>query len=325
MASKNSTFPLTKVFSNLFMGFPRLLLTNLIFAVPFAAFFAIFYAIDSLTRVNSIFIQLLTVIALFPFYAGVVQVSAHISQGRLEINVFHNFFAAVKENFLRFLIHGIVAYLAIFFSYWSITLYAGLGAQSWTFYVLMVVSILIAIFFMFMFFYIPSMTVTFDISMKNIYKNSFLMTFGEFKHNLLAVFGLFLLTVFCFTIIAVCSASALAITIATVVLALLIVPSVASFIINAAVYRRMYVMIVDNSTESKNIDKRLSDKRSELDAKKNKNKPDQSDLEELKKLEIDENADMDEYVYYNGRMMKRRALLKLKNEAMEEAENRETE
>ena len=49
-----------------------------------------------------------------------------------------------------------------------------------------------------------------------------------------------------------------------------------------------------------------------------------ADLDELKKLEIDENADMDEYVYFNGRMMKRSILLKLKNEALEEEDKKET-
>ena len=85
----------------------------------------------------------------------------------------------------------------------------------------------------------------------------------------------------------------------------------------------MYVMIADNSAESKNVDKKISNKRSELADKKNKNKPVQSELDELKKLEIDENADMDEYVYYNGRMMKRSTLLKLKKEALEEDDKKE--
>lgn len=322
MASKNSTFPLTRVFSNLFRGFPKLLLTNLIFAVPFAAFFALFYAINKLTGINSNFILILTVIPLFPFYAGVVQISAHISQGEIsELNVFQNFIAAFKENFFRFFIHGIVAYLAILFSYWSINLYAGLGRQNWIFFVFMAVSIIIALFFLFMFFYIPSMTVTFDISMKNIYKNSFLMSFGELKHNLLAVFGLILLLAFCTSIVICCSASVTAIVIATIILALFIVPSVASFIINSAIYKRMYLMIVDNTQESRNVDKKISDKRSELADRRNKNKSAVTDLDELKKLEIDENADMDEYIYFNGRMMKRETLLKLKKQALEETED----
>lgn len=316
MASKNSTFPLSRVFSNLFRGFPKLLLTNVFFAVPFALFFAIFYAVNKLTGINSNFILILTIIPLFPFYAGVVQVSAHISQGRTDINVFQNYVAAVKDNFLRFLVHGVVAYLAVLFSYWSISLYAGLGKQNWIFFVFLAISIIIAIFFLFMFFYIPPMTVTFDISMKNIYKNSFLMSFGEFKHNLIAVFGLVLLIAVCTSVIICCSASAVAIMIATVILALFFVPSILSFIINSAVYNRMYVMIADNSAESKNVDKKLSDKRSELADRKNKNKPVQPNYDELKKLEIDESADMDEFVYFNGRMMKRGTLLKLKKEAL---------
>ncbi len=317
MSSKNSTFPLSKVFSNLFKGFPKLLLTNLIFSVPFALFFTIFYVVNRLAGINSNFILILTIIPLFPFYAGVVQVSAHISQGRTDFSVFQNFVAAVKDNFLRFLVHGVVAYLAVFFSYWSINLYAGLGKQNWIFFVFLAISIIIAIFFLFMFFYIPSMTVTFDISMKHIYKNSFLMSFGEFKHNLIAVFGLVLLFAVCTSIIICCSASAAAIMIATVILVLFFVPSISSFIINSAVYSRMYIMIADNSTESRNVDKKLSDKRSELADRKNKNKPVQPNYDELKKLEIDESADMDEFVYFNGRMMKRGTLLKLKKEALD--------
>ena len=85
----------------------------------------------------------------------------------------------------------------------------------------------------------------------------------------------------------------------------------------------MYVMIADNSAESKNVDKKISNKQSELADKKNKNKPAQSELDELKKLEVDENADLDEYVYYNGRMMKRGTLLKLKKEALEEDDKKE--
>ena len=103
----------------------------------------------------------------------------------------------------------------------------------------------------------------------------------------------------------------------SIFLALFIIPSVAAFIINSAVYKRMYVMIVDNSAQSRNVDKKMSEKRSELADRKNKNKPVTPDIEELKKLEIDESADMEEYIYFNGRMMKRKTVLKLKQEALE--------
>ena len=101
MANPNSTLPIARVFSNLFRGLPRLILTNILFALPTAVFFSIFYAINTLTGLHSVFILLLTVIPAFPFYAGVVKVSLHIAKGDEDVAVCSNFFAAVKENFLR--------------------------------------------------------------------------------------------------------------------------------------------------------------------------------------------------------------------------------
>ena len=62
MANPNSTLPIARVFSNLFRGLPRLILTNILFALPTAVFFSIFYAINTLTGLHSVFILLLTVI-----------------------------------------------------------------------------------------------------------------------------------------------------------------------------------------------------------------------------------------------------------------------
>ena len=78
------------------------------------------------------------------------------------------------------------------------------------------------------------MTVTFDIKMKDIYKNSALMTIGELKHNLFAVFGILILFLVCATVL-MCSFTPVLLIIFTIVLALFIVPSILSFIINSAV------------------------------------------------------------------------------------------
>ena len=156
------------------------------------------------------------------------------------------------------------------------------------------------------------MTVTFDISMKNIYKNSALMTFGEFKHNLIATLGLFVLTLLCATILMCCYVP-IAVIIATAVLALFFIPSIMSFIINSAIYKPMYNMIVGNDKKSKEIDKKIENRKNgifddtEATTKKNI-------AEGFSDIEVDENADGDEYIYYNGKMVKRSVLLKLKND-----------
>ena len=287
------------------------MLTNVLFALPFAVIFGIFFLINTLTGLNSMFIYFLTIIPLFPFYAGVTQVTSHMVRGEENVDVFSNFIGGIKENLLRFLIHGVVMYAAVFISYYSIVLYLGLGSKNGMFYVPLVICILIAIFFLFMFFYVPPMTVTFDIKMKDIYKNSALMTVGELKHNLFAVFGILILFLVCATVL-MCSFTPVLLIIFTIVLALFIVPSILSFIINSAVYKNMYSMIVDKDSKSKTIDKKMENRR------KGQFRDDEEPVaEDYSDLEIDESADGDEFIFYNGKMMKRSYLLKLKKEAEE--------
>lgn len=313
MASEKATIALTKFFSLLFHNFSKLLLTNVLFGIPLSLFFGIFWLINTLSGLNSIFILFLTVIPLFPFYAGVVQVTSHIVRGEKSINVAKDFISGVKSNFLRFFVHGIVFYLAIFFSYYSIVLYSKMGEQNGTFYALLAVCILISVFFLFVFFYVPPMTVTFDISMKNIYKNSALMTFGELKHNIFAVFGLFILFLVCVTVL-FCCYTEIAVTIATIVLMLFFVPSVMSFIINSAVYRCMYSIIAEKDKKSAGIDKKMENRRKgQFFDEEDDDSP--SIIEDFNNVEIDESKDGDEYIFYNGKMIKRSVLIKLKKDA----------
>ena len=151
MAKEKSSVALTNFISKLFSNTPKLLLTNLLFAVPFAVFFAIFYFINVITNIDSNFILFLTAIPLFPFYAGVTQVTSHMVRGEENVNVISNFISGIKENFLRFLVHGVVFYGAIFFSYYSIVLYSSFAKTSKVFYAFLGLCIIISIFFLFVF------------------------------------------------------------------------------------------------------------------------------------------------------------------------------
>lgn len=312
MSNEKSPVALTTFITSLFHNFPKLLLTNLLFAVPSAVFFGLFWFVNTATGLNSNFILFLTAIPLFPFYAGVVQVTSHMVRGEKNVDVVHNFISGVKENFLRFLVHGAVFYAAMFFSYYSITMYASFGRFNGMFYILLAISIIISIFFLFSFYYIPPMTVTFDISMKNIYKNSALMTFGEFKHNIIATFGLFVLFLIDATILLCCYVP-IAVIIATIILALFLVPSIMSFIINSAVYKPMYKTIVGGDEKSKEIDKKIENRKNGI-FDDNEETSKKNIAEGFSNIEVDENADGDEYIYYNGKMIKRSVLLKIKND-----------
>ena len=312
MSNEKSPVALTTFITSLFHNFPKLLLTNLLFAVPSAVFFGLFWFVNTATGLNSNFILFLTAIPLFPFYAGVVQVTSHMVRGEKNVDVVHNFISGVKENFLRFLVHGAVFYAAMFFSYYSITMYASFGRFNGMFYILLAISIIVSIFFLFSFYYIPPMTVTFDISMKNIYKNSALMTIGEFKHNIIATFGLFVLFLIDATILLCCYVP-IAVIIATIILALFLVPSIMSFIINSAVYKPMYKTIVGGDEKSKEIDKKIENRKNGI-FDDNEETSQKNIAEGFSNIEVDENADGDEYIYYNGKMIKRSVLLKIKND-----------
>ncbi|HCA04494.1 MAG TPA: hypothetical protein DEO32_01210 [Ruminococcaceae bacterium] len=321
MASDKPTLPITRVLMNLMYSFPKLVLTNLLFGVPLAAFFAIFYMISlipGLPPAVVMLIRLITIIPAFPFYAGVVQVTAHLVRGERDFRVAADFFAAVKENFARFLVHGTVLFAAVIFSYLSIVFYAAMLPKSPIMFMPMIISILVAVFMLFMFFYLPSMTVTFDMPMKSIYKNSFLMSFGELKKNIIALLGLLFLFVISSTFLFACMGNPTAIMIVTAVLVIAIIPSVASFIINSAVYERMYNMVIDNSEAITDIDQKIAETEKKREPKKLDTDSIKNEFnEKLKSFEIDENADGDEYLFFEGRMLKRSVLLKMKQEVIE--------
>lgn len=315
MSAEKNSIALSDFFTKFFHNIPKLLLTNLLFALPFAVFFGIFYLIQTYVF-KSIFVLFLAVIPIFPFYAGITQVTAHMARGEENVDVLHNFLSGIKDNFLRFIIHGVVVFAAIVFSYFSITLYITLASTSSRFfYFLLAISIIIALIFLFAFFYLPSMTVTFDLSMKNLYKNSMLMAFGEFKHNLIAVFGLFILALVCATAI-LCCGDGLALVIVTAILGLFIVPSIMSYIINCAVYKNMYAMITGNKNKTDEIDRKLENRRK---GQLFDNEPEKSFVpEDFNDLEIDSSKDGDEYIFYNGKMVKRSVLIKQKQKSEED-------
>ena len=158
------------------------------------------------------------------------------------------------------------------------------------------------------------MTVTFDLSLKNIYKNSALMSFGELKHNIIATFGLFIIALFCATILLFVgnANSSIALIIATAVLIFVLVPALVSYVINASVYPGMYNLITEKEKRSKKIDKKMDNRRKGqfIDEEDEENNV----ADEFLDLDIEETKDGDEYIFYNGKMVKRSVIIRMKKE-----------
>lgn len=307
---------ITRFFTGLFKNFHKLLFTNVLFAVPFLVFGLGFYFLNTLTGWNLSFIYFLPIIFVFPFFSGVTVITRKIAKEEADIPVFKLFVNSLKENFNKFLFHGIVLYLAIFFCYSSITLYWNLAMNSGFFFFIFGISVVIAIVLLFMFFNIPVMTVTFDLSLKNIYKNAFLMTFGELKNNFFAALGLFLLFIFCATVFFTAT-NAVMLIILTVLVVVFLVPSVASYIMNFYVYKGMESIMINKNAKSEQIQDKIRQeevKRSNAEIAK--------EILDFSNVDLDENKDGEEYLYFNGKMIKRRVLIEMKKKQENENEQK---
>ena len=86
-----------------------------------------------------------------------------------------------------------------------------------------------------------------------------------------------------------------------------------SFIINSAVYKPMFTMIVGNDEKSKEIDRKIENRKNGI-FDDTEETPKKNIADGFSDIEVDEKADGDEYIYYNGKMVKRSVLLKLKND-----------
>ncbi|WP_316608653.1 DUF624 domain-containing protein [uncultured Ruminococcus sp.] len=282
-----------------FSNFHRVLLTNLLFAVPSAVLFVVFYLLSSLIFKDIIIpFLMISIIPLFPFYAGVVAVCRNIARGDKDVPTYTTFVTAVKNNFLPFLLHGLIVYIASLFSFFSISLYGSMLSQGWFFYVLLFFSILITLFLLYIAFYVPLMNITYDIPLKYVYKNSFLMAFGELKNNLFATIALAVVAAICLTITAF-SGTVTVLLIILAVLWVFILPATTAFMYIFFIYDGMASMI-----DSKSKPEAASDEEKESAVHHNKDMED-----DFSDIDIDSLSDTDDYIFHNGRMVKQSTLL----------------
>ena len=305
---------------NLKANFGWMMLTNLMFAIPLLVSVAVAYVL-CLYVLPIVPVTLpLAIVFASPFYSGVVFLSRVFSQGKKPEKMFRTFWRAVRENGLKFLFGGFLCYISFLVCYFSVSIYIGLAAENWFFYLLMFISVLICLFCLFLFYAAPLMTVSFDLKLKDIFKNSALMTFGELKYNFFATLSIlaYLAVVLMPIIVIFYSSSvfpaiivkALLVVYGALSLALLI-PTPCAMMISNYLYPRMLSVIADDD--------------SSVEAKKSSAHKVKSVIESVvsddSEIDIDElrKGDGEEYIFYQGKMIKRKTLI----EEMEAHNNEE--
>lgn len=300
------TIGVFRFFVRYFKNFHKILLTNIIFAIPVAVFSALLSLINnSFFNGSNIVIMLLAIVFCYPFFSGVTLVTRNIMRGDDDVKTIPTFFKGVKENFKKFICHGVFLYLAVLLSYFAILFYLTIAKSNAVFYAPLFVCIILAVVVFFMFFHIPLLTVTFDLKLRDIYKNSALMSFGEIKNNILATLGLFLLFIFSVSCVIFCT-NAIVLQVILFLLIGFIIPSTYSAIVNFAVYDSVLDIMTANKTKTK-------EKENEPTERQKSPQIDPEEFKDVSSLIVNDNGNGDEYIFHNGKMVKRSVLLREMN------------
>ncbi|MCI6824251.1 MAG: DUF624 domain-containing protein [Ruminococcus bromii] len=270
-------------FSRFFRFFPKLFTAGLMYSVPLAVFTGIFVLISYLTGFNNVIIWGLGLIPSFPFYAGLVMIIRKYAVEKQEPPLFKTFFTAVKDNLKRFLIHGVVLYMIIAFGMFAILYYYTLSQTDVVFGSVLTIYMIFVAILIVMMFYVPIMEITYELKLKDIYKNAFLLVFGKILRNLIAL--VFLAAVTAVTILAfVFSRDAMYFVTLAIVVALY--PLLYSYISTAIISKGLQDSV--GSFSAKPIDEKKIEEQREQDA-----------------IAAASDTSDSDYVFVNGRMIKK--------------------
>ena len=133
--------------SKLLSNFWRLILVNLLFAIPFVLSLVVASVIYVyILKISFIFSIPFALVLASPFYPGVVVLARDYSKGIKDIKIFSTYTKAIKENALRFLWWGVVMHWAIVGCYFGFKIYSSMASYfGWIFYVVMFLLVIIDI------------------------------------------------------------------------------------------------------------------------------------------------------------------------------------
>lgn len=194
-------------FVTLIRKFTQLLKANLIFMVPVIATVLLMYCIYSLPVPRYVFgtdggglnlwnmyAVTLPLVFLYPFSSGLCSITRKIVTGEHSF-LWDDYRIALKVNFRLFLINGIVIYLFWLVFSFSLYFYSLQFSSGWAAYVPFGILAVLAVVFLMAQFYVPILITCTESKLKDIYKNSLILTILGLKRNILffVIFSVFVI------------------------------------------------------------------------------------------------------------------------------------
>ena len=180
-----------------FRKFFDLIKVNLLFAIPVAIVLVLVYFMGAfvMSSVPALsFLSWLPVILLFPFVGGLTFVCRNYAREEHAFIV-SDFLETVKKNWKAFLLNGIICYVFLVLMVVSINFYFSQVGSNSIMYVPLIICFLLSFLFVCAQFYIPTMIITFDLGLRQIYKNAFIFAILGLWRNLMLLAILIVFTV----------------------------------------------------------------------------------------------------------------------------------
>ena len=269
-------------FVRFFTRFHKIFLAALLFAIPLAFFTGLFAMIAYFTSLNNIIIWGLGIIPSFPFYAGLVMVIRKYAIEKVDCNVVKVFFDSVKENLKKFLVHGVATYAVVSCSVFALMYYGVMAQTDMVYGSIFTLYIMFSVMLVAMMFYVPIMTVTYELRLRDIYKNSFLLIFGKILRTLGSLVFVAVVTVA--TLLAVTFSEGIMFAVAVALVAVLY-PLVATYIIISVISKGLQDTVGSFTDISQPT---ISDEDEKL----------------LEQQALENASSTDDYVFVNGKMVK---------------------
>lgn len=274
-------------------NFKTLVLTNLLLDIPLVIIAGIIALISYFLGGIYAFIVMLVIPLLAPFSAGVFYIVRNIAKGE-KIKIAEQFKRGIKDNAFQFFLQGLIHYFVFSGFYVAFEFYRN-DLSNPLIISALVASIIVALIYIFMTFNMGMMTVTVKLRSIDIFKNSLLLSFMAIIQNgktllaLLFIFALIFSIVFLISdmIIAVCVLAALM---------LFILPTLIFLIIGYNSYPAIKDFVIDSKVEKKSQEEKKEVILPQLTAEE---------------LEGYAEGDPNEYVYVDGKMVKRATVLKM--------------
>ena len=223
------------------------------------------------------------VILLAPFTAGLTYVTRNFAREEHAF-VWYDFRQAVQKNWKAFLLNGVVFYLVYVILSFALIYYFNAAKDNPFFYVAFWFCFVLAILFLFAQYYVPMMLVTFDLKLRQVYRNAAVFILAGLFRNILITAILVALFILFFGVIPVMPLTILLF----VVLAAIWAFSFVSYLINFIIYPVIDQYMIQPA-------KRKMEE--EYDALADRSRP----------LKDDALPEKD-YVFVNGKMVKRTEL-----------------